>query len=638
MNFELPPDPRVGTVLADRYRIDSVLGEGAMGKVYAAEHVLMRKRLAVKVLHRELSSVPELVARFEREAMAAANIDHPNIASATDFGKLEDGAVFLALELVEGRCLRDEIAKGPIPPLRALHIARQIAAALGSAHALSIVHRDLKPENVMLVEKAGDPDFVKVLDFGVARVPIGESGPLNTGPITRAGMVFGTPEYIPPEQALGQPSDGRADLYSLGVMLFEMLTGERPFVGDTKVSLVGQHIGRPPPVVSERAPGLVLPDGTESLVARLLEKEAARRPQTAEEVVKATDKLLGRRPTRAPFQPPRRARAKAGFAGRALARLSDFRATLRASLRALARKIEVQRETWPLFLARPLERVSSHAIVLGVLAVASVLLGLSMFALGSLAAGSPDPAPATGSPRVNGAPATNGTPAPNAPAAPSLGVNAASGSAAVVPPVPGPDAAELEAARRAGPAELAKLAERFPKNANVRLELARAQANAKDYPAAVKSVAAALPLDPEAKKDGRAASALFQAAQSKPSLDAAFALLEGPMQERGAAIAHDLAVFAPKDAPAQRRAEAFLASPRFVTVAEPPLRLAVAMRRATRCAEVRALLPEVKAVGDKHSLPYLKFFSERLAAYPCLKTDTLLADATKAVEQRAKRP
>src|SRR5688572_20328661 len=270
-----------------------------MGKVYAAEHVLMRKRLAVKVLHRELSSVPELVQRFEREAMAAANIDHPNVASATDFGKLEDGSVFLALELVEGRCLRDEIAKGPMASLRALHIARQIAAAIGSAHALSIVHRDLKPENVMLVEKGGDPDFVKVLDFGVARVPIGDAAPGTGGPITRAGMVFGTPEYIPPEQALGQVSDGRADLYSLGVILFEMLAGSRPFVADSKVSLVGQHLGKLPPRLIQR--GVSVAEPVEALVQRLLEKEAARRPQEAEEVVKAIDVLVGK-PQRAQFR------------------------------------------------------------------------------------------------------------------------------------------------------------------------------------------------------------------------------------------------------------------------------------------------------------------------------------------------
>ncbi|HEY2410280.1 MAG TPA: protein kinase, partial [Polyangiaceae bacterium] len=142
-------DPRVGTVLADRYRIDALIGEGGMGKVYAAEHVLMRKRVAVKVLHRELTSVPEVVARFEREAMAAANIEHSNVAAATDFGKLADGAVFLVLEFVQGKSLRDEIAEGPFQVDRALHVTRQIAAALAAAHAQGIVHRDLKPENVM---------------------------------------------------------------------------------------------------------------------------------------------------------------------------------------------------------------------------------------------------------------------------------------------------------------------------------------------------------------------------------------------------------------------------------------------------------------------------------------------------------
>src|SRR5215468_2524118 len=141
---ELKTDPLVGKVLADRYRLDALLGEGGMGKVYAGEHVLMRKKLAIKILHRELTKVPEVVKRFEREAMAAANIDHPNVAAATDFGKLPDGSVFLVLEFVQGKSLRDEIATGPIAAERALHITRQIAAGLGSAHGLDIVHRDLK--------------------------------------------------------------------------------------------------------------------------------------------------------------------------------------------------------------------------------------------------------------------------------------------------------------------------------------------------------------------------------------------------------------------------------------------------------------------------------------------------------------
>src|SRR5262245_37883457 len=187
---ELKTDPLVGKVLADRYRLDALLGEGGMGKVYAGEHVLMRKKLAIKILHKELTSVPEVVRRFEREAMAAANIDHPNVAAATDFGKLPDGSVFLVLEFVQGRNLRDEIAKGPFNVERALIISRQIASALAAAHALDIVHRDLKPENVMLIEKGGDSDFVKVLDFGIAKVPIAEKHEEKGGkkpPITKVG-------------------------------------------------------------------------------------------------------------------------------------------------------------------------------------------------------------------------------------------------------------------------------------------------------------------------------------------------------------------------------------------------------------------------------------------------------------------
>jgi serine/threonine-protein kinase len=596
VSFQLPPDPRVGTVLADRYKIHSVIGEGAMGKVYAAEHVLMRKRLAVKVLHRELSSVPELVQRFEREAMAAANIDHPNIASATDFGKLEDGAVFLALELVEGRCLRDEIAKGPMASVRALHIARQIAAALGSAHALSIVHRDLKPENVMLVEKGGDPDFVKVLDFGVARVPIGDAASTG-GAITRAGMVFGTPEYIPPEQALGQISDGRADLYSLGVMLFEMLAGSRPFVADSKVSLVGQHLGKPPPRLAER--GINVPEPVEALVMRLLEKETARRPDDADAVVKTIDALIGK-PQRAPFQRGR-PRARPGVSGFFAERLRDLRSLLRPAVRSATAAVDERRARLPPKLARRIERVSSRAIVLGLAIASFALLALALGGVIGALSGGEKPARVSGS-----VPAGPEAPVASAPAP-------ASAAAVASQALPSPAAREADAL----------LAE------------ARTLALAKDYPAAVDRVARALGLDATKKSDGRAATVLFQAAQAKQSFDKAFELLEGPMEERGAAIVHDLAVFAPKGGKAQTRAETFLDSARFQGIATPPLRLAASLRRSRRCTDVRSLLVEVKKSGDKHSLPYLQFFRENIKNYPCLKTDTLLADATRAVETRA---
>jgi serine/threonine-protein kinase len=272
----IPP----GTVVAERYRVDSMLGEGGMGVVYLAEHIHIRKRVAIKVLLQAWTSTPEVVARFEQEAVAAGAISHPNVAAATDFGRLPDGSFYLVLEYLEGRTLRRELASGALEPARALAIARGIAMGIGAAHAKGIVHRDLKPENVMLVARDGDPDVVKVLDFGIARVEhrTAEGGK----PLTSAGAVLGTPHYMAPEQALGNTVDARTDLYALGVMLFEMLTGECPFQGSA-VTLLQQHLLMPapalPPEVAER-----VPLEARALVARLLEKEPKARFASAAEV------------------------------------------------------------------------------------------------------------------------------------------------------------------------------------------------------------------------------------------------------------------------------------------------------------------------------------------------------------------
>ena len=284
----------VGSTISDRYKIEKLLGEGGMGAVYQVEHILMRKRMAIKVLHPEMTRLPEVVARFEREAMAAAHIEHPNVVTATDFGKLDDGSFFLALEYVEGKSLREVIAKGRLDLGRALHIARQIASALSRAHALKIVHRDLKPENVMLVERDGDPDFVKVLDFGIAKVQIGEltAGDVEksaNGPaqpvLTQAGMVYGTPEYMAPEQALGQPVDSRADMYALGIIVYEMLCGVRPFDAESKVALLGMQVTAPMPAMKTKAPDADIPPDVEDLVKRLLAKEANERLGDAKELI-----------------------------------------------------------------------------------------------------------------------------------------------------------------------------------------------------------------------------------------------------------------------------------------------------------------------------------------------------------------
>jgi eukaryotic-like serine/threonine-protein kinase len=294
------PKALLGSTISDRYRIERLLGEGGMGAVYQAEHTLMRKRMAIKVLHPEMTRLPEVVARFEREAMAAAHIDHPHVVTATDFGKLEDGSFFLALEFVEGKSLREVIALGRLELGRALHIGRQIASALSRAHALKIVHRDLKPENVMLVEREGDPDFVKVLDFGIAKVQIGEltAGDVGqAGPgqpvLTQAGMVYGTPEYMAPEQALGQTVDARADLYALGCILYEMLCGMRPFDAESKVALLGMQVTAPMPSMATKAPDANVPPEVEALVKRLLAKEAAERLGDARELIDSITAVMG---------------------------------------------------------------------------------------------------------------------------------------------------------------------------------------------------------------------------------------------------------------------------------------------------------------------------------------------------------
>ncbi len=281
-----PSDDRVGQIISGRYRIDSLLGEGGMGAVYLAEHMHMRKRFALKLLHPQMAENAEVLARFRREAEAAAHVEHPNIVAATDFGQTEDGAFFLVLEYVDGTTLRDALARGPFPAVRALHVARQIAFALERAHEAGIVHRDLKPENVMLVARPEDPDFVKVLDFGVARFepPSGATAQI----LTQVGTVMGTPSYMAPEQAVGDRVTHRADLYALGCVLYEMLTGRLPFTGDL-LELLTKHITEPVPPMAERAPGVPVPAPIEAVVRKLLEKEASNRHPTARALVEAID-------------------------------------------------------------------------------------------------------------------------------------------------------------------------------------------------------------------------------------------------------------------------------------------------------------------------------------------------------------
>ena len=280
-------DALVGRVLDDRYRLDALLGEGGMGAVYRAQHLAMDRRVAVKVLRPHLVGDPIAARRFAREARGTFKVGSEHAVSVLDFAAAADGTLYMVLEYLDGRTVAAEITvDGPLAPPRALRVARQICDALGAAHRLGLVHRDIKPDNVMLIRHGGDPDFVKVLDFGLARLMAGAApGVLSHAALTQGDMVFGTPEYMSPEQATGQPLDGRSDLYAVGATLFEMLTGRPPFVETSPMALLARHVQAPPPRLVAVRPELAAWPGhaaLDALVQRCLAKAPSARPPSAE--------------------------------------------------------------------------------------------------------------------------------------------------------------------------------------------------------------------------------------------------------------------------------------------------------------------------------------------------------------------
>src|SRR4029077_2746628 len=250
----LPPqgDPLLGQTLAGRYQIVKKLGEGGMGAVYLAIHTLLEKQVALKILHGEFARKPDLVERFMQEAKAASRIRHENVIDISDFGTTPDGLVFFAMELLKGHDLHEEVARARLagqllPWARSKKIFLQICAAVSAAHSHGLIHRDLKPENVYLVDFLGEPDFVKLLDFGIAKLTEVQEGDRK---LTRTGMLFGTPEYMSPEQARGEPHvDGRVDVYAMGCILFQLVTGRVPFEAENFMGVLSLHLTELPPII-----------------------------------------------------------------------------------------------------------------------------------------------------------------------------------------------------------------------------------------------------------------------------------------------------------------------------------------------------------------------------------------------------
>lgn len=296
-SFEWPRDPYLGATVDDRYNLEKVLGEGGMGVVYRCRHTIIDKQVAMKVLRADLAHDPEVTDRFLNEARAASTIGNPHIIDISDFGRFPDGSTYFVMEYLHGIPLSDLIdATNPVPATRIVHIMRQLAEGLAAAHKAGIVHRDLKPDNVFLIERGKEKDFVKILDFGIAKVST------HNHRLTRAGTVFGTPHYMAPEQAAGAPVDHRGDIYSLGVIMYELASGQVPFDADNFMGILTQHMYKEPPRFAALGthPSPV-PPGLEAIVLKCLSKRPEERYQTTEELLEDLSRFgAGEIPTAVP--------------------------------------------------------------------------------------------------------------------------------------------------------------------------------------------------------------------------------------------------------------------------------------------------------------------------------------------------
>lgn len=311
----------IGKVVAGRYRLEARLGEGGMGVVYRARHVLIDRVVALKLIRPDLRGETHLRAWMLREARAANRVDHAHIIDIHDIGETEEGELYLVMEYLVGTPLSQELAKGPMPITRAVDILEQMCAALARAHDLGVVHRDLKSDNILLTARGGRKDFVKILDFGLAAIA-------RDPRLAPKGAVFGTPEYMSPEQARGEEASPNSDLYALGVLLFEMLTGQLPFRSNDREQLLEMQRTSPPP-----KPRAIRPDANprgEAISLRLLEKDARKRFQDAhhlQEELKALQRSLptqawdidasGGEPVAAPPPPPPQSAGVTEWASRA---------------------------------------------------------------------------------------------------------------------------------------------------------------------------------------------------------------------------------------------------------------------------------------------------------------------------------
>jgi serine/threonine-protein kinase len=303
------PDPYLGQTVAGGFRVEALIGTGAVGRVYRAHQLGVERSVALKIMHRDLAANDALQSRFRREARVAGSLTHPNLVNVLSLGELENGGLrvpYLALEYLDGLSLRSALlAQGALPPERARHILGQIADAVGTAHEHGIVHRDLKPENVMLVQRGDDPDFVKVLDFGVARVDKGDPSIA-----THAGAIFGSARYVSPESAAGGNATASSDVYALATLYYECLAGKTPFDGDNAIQILLKHQSAPVPPLLEQSSAVNVPLELAQFIERNLAKDPAARASNARAFARELAMLTDGSESSAPIS----ARTRRGYA------------------------------------------------------------------------------------------------------------------------------------------------------------------------------------------------------------------------------------------------------------------------------------------------------------------------------------
>ncbi len=584
--------PLLGQVIAERYRVTGTLGKGGMGLVYRAEHVLMHKSVAIKVLHRELGWLPEVVARFEREAIAAGRLDHPHVATAMDFGRLEDGSFYLVLEFVQGTSVADLLDGGVVPEARAARIASQICDALAAAHQAGIVHRDLKPENIMLVDRPGEGDFVKVLDFGIAKVAMDDTAEEDrTGHLlTRRGTVFGTPQYMAPEQAAGELVDHRCDLYTVGLILYEMLVGYAPFRDDDVGKVLTMQIKTPAPPL----PDFVDPE-LSAITMKLLEKDPADRIQTAAEVRGLLEDVLHRIAPREMFS--------------SVSIVSDVR---RSSADTARPGVLDAPGVEP---GAPGRRSSRGRGV----AIAVVVVGIA--AAGAWTLRSRLRPVADDAPSASATAARPGLSAPDPVIAPLI-ARASTGDKDAVD--------ELERRRPADRSVAEWIA-----LARGRMELGRTKP-------ALEAYGKALDLDPSLAKDLTLLHHVRRAADDDATAEEALRVAALRLGSAGADILYDVWVATKAKTTTTQLAKQLVYSADVRSKASPALDVLLDLRATESCEDFKKLLPRATLNGDTRALRILQpmMFKNGCGAnksedcYPCLRGDDALADAVAAVKKR----